>query len=36
LRCACSISALRLELGALGMRSPALEDFREIIRSPKG
>jgi type IV pilus assembly protein PilB len=28
--------ALRLELGALGMRSPVLEDFREIIRKPEG
>jgi type II secretory ATPase GspE/PulE/Tfp pilus assembly ATPase PilB-like protein len=27
---------LRLELGALGMRSPMLEDFREIIRKPEG
>jgi type IV pilus assembly protein PilB len=28
--------ALRLDLGALGMRSPVLEDFREIIRKPEG
>jgi len=28
--------ALRLELAALGMRSPLLEDFREIIRKPEG
>jgi type IV pilus assembly protein PilB len=28
--------ALRLELGALGMRSPLLEEFREIIRKPEG
>jgi type IV pilus assembly protein PilB len=29
-------SALRLEPAALGMRSPLLEDFREIIRKPEG
>ena len=29
-------SALRLELSALGMRSPLIEDFREIIRKPEG
>jgi len=29
-------SALRLELSALGMRSPLLEDFRENIRKPEG
>jgi type IV pilus assembly protein PilB len=28
--------ALQLELAALGMRSPLLEDFREIIRKPEG
>jgi len=28
--------ALQLELGALGMRSPLLEDFRQIIRKPEG
>src|SRR5207302_6392692 len=28
--------ALRLELGALGVRSPLLEDFREVIRRPEG
>jgi type IV pilus assembly protein PilB len=28
--------ALRLEPAALGMRSPLLEDFREIIRKPEG
>jgi type IV pilus assembly protein PilB len=28
--------ALRLELAALGLRSPLLEDFREIIRKPEG
>src|SRR5262245_14208440 len=28
--------ALRLELSALGMRSPLLEEFREIIRKPEG
>jgi type IV pilus assembly protein PilB len=28
--------ALRLELGALGLRSPLLEDFREVIRRPEG
>ena len=28
--------ALRLELGALGVRSPLLEDFRELIRRPEG
>jgi type IV pilus assembly protein PilB len=28
--------ALRLELGALGMCSPVLEQFREIIRKPEG
>jgi type IV pilus assembly protein PilB len=29
-------STLRLELGVLGMRSPLLEEFREIIRKPEG
>jgi len=29
-------SALRLELSALGMRSPVLEDFRDLIRRPEG
>jgi type IV pilus assembly protein PilB len=29
-------SSLKLELGMLGMRSPLLEDFREIIRRPEG
>jgi len=29
-------SALKLELSTLGMRSPLLEDFREIIRRPEG
>src|SRR6185503_5778252 len=28
--------ALRLDLSVLGMRSPVLEDFREIIRKPEG
>jgi type IV pilus assembly protein PilB len=28
--------ALPLELSALGMRSPLLEDFREVIRRPEG
>ncbi len=28
--------SLRLELAALGMRSPVLDDFREIIRRPEG
>jgi type IV pilus assembly protein PilB len=28
--------ALRLELAALGMRAPVLDDFREIIRKPEG
>ena len=28
--------SLRLELGTLGMRSPLLEEFREIIRKPEG
>jgi type IV pilus assembly protein PilB len=27
---------LKLELGTLGMRSPLLEDFREMIRKPEG
>lgn len=29
-------SALKLELSALGMRAPLLDDFREIIRKPEG
>ena len=29
-------STLRLELSALGMRSPVLDDFRELIRRPEG
>jgi len=29
-------SALKLELSTLGMRSPLLDDFREIIRKPEG
>jgi type IV pilus assembly protein PilB len=28
--------SLRLELGTLGMRSPVLEEFRDIIRRPEG
>ena len=28
--------SLRLELAALGMRSPVLEDFRDLIRRPEG
>ena len=28
--------SLQLELPALGMRSPVLDDFREIIRRPEG
>jgi type IV pilus assembly protein PilB len=29
-------STLRLELAALGMRSPVVDEFREIIRKPEG
>src|SRR2546428_9977885 len=29
-------SALKLELSALGMRAPLLDDFRDIIRKPEG
>jgi len=29
-------AALDLELGALGMRSPVLDEFRELIRRPEG
>jgi type IV pilus assembly protein PilB len=29
-------SALRLELGALGMRAPLVDEFRDIIRRPEG
>jgi type IV pilus assembly protein PilB len=28
--------ALRLELGALGLRSPLVDDYREVIRRPEG
>jgi len=28
--------ALKLELGALGMRGPLIDDFREVIRRPEG
>jgi type II secretory ATPase GspE/PulE/Tfp pilus assembly ATPase PilB-like protein len=29
-------SSLKLELGMLGMRSPLIEDFRDVIRRPEG